>query len=301
MARRRKTSPLDDMTEVISLLPWWAAVGLGIVSYFVLHAVAGQPAVGALRPGEMPSIVRPIVIGIASAAQYIAPLVCFMAAVMSAVNRKKRQELVSNVAAAKAPDALGDMTWREFEMLVGEAYRLQGYKVTEMGGNGPDGGIDLVLHKDREKYLVQCKQWKAFKVGVQVVRELYGVMAAQGAAGGFVVTSGRFTAEAEEFASGRNVTLVDGPKLMGMIKAARASLGSGPPTGAAPRAPQGPAKAEPPLEPTRLAEAPSVTATPSCPVCSRAMTMRTAKRGANAGGTFWGCTGYPSCRGVRSA
>jgi restriction system protein len=58
MARRRKTSPLDDMTEVISLLPWWAAVALGIVSYFVLHAVAGLPAVGVLRPGEMPSIVR---------------------------------------------------------------------------------------------------------------------------------------------------------------------------------------------------------------------------------------------------
>lgn len=293
MARRRKTSPLDDMAEVISLLPWWAAVGLGIVSYFVLHAVAGQPAVGALRPGEMPSIIRPMIIGIATAAQYIAPLVCFIAAVMSAVNRKKRQELVSNVAAAKAPDTLGNMTWREFEMLVGEAYRLQGYKVTEMGGSGPDGGIDLVLHKDGEKHLVQCKQWKAFKVGVQVVRELYGVMAAQGAAGGFVVTSGRFTEEATEFASGRNVTLVDGPKLMGMIKAARAFIGSG----AAPVA----APSRAPAEPVNVQPAPAAASEPACPVCSRSMTLRTAKRGANAGGTFWGCTGYPACRGVRNA
>jgi restriction system protein len=47
-------------------------------------------------------------------------------------------------------------------------------------------------------FLVQCKQWKAFKVGVQVVRELYGLMAAHGAAGGFVVTSGRFTDEATD-------------------------------------------------------------------------------------------------------
>ena len=38
-----------------------------------------------------------------------------------------------------------------------------------------------MLRKDREKFLVQCKQWKAFKVGVTVVRELYGVMAAHGA------------------------------------------------------------------------------------------------------------------------
>ena len=50
---------------------------------------------------------------------------------------------------------------------------------------------------------------RAFKVGVDVVRELYGVMAARGATGGFVVTSGRFTEEANRFASGRNVTLVD--------------------------------------------------------------------------------------------
>lgn len=38
-------------------------------------------------------------------------------------------------------------------------------------------------------------------------------MAAEGAAGGFVVTSGRFTKEAEAFASGRNIQLVDGTVL----------------------------------------------------------------------------------------
>lgn len=63
---------------------------------------------------------------------------------------------------------------------MGEAFRMQGYRVVETGGNGPDGGIDLILRKDREKYLVQCKQWKAFSVVVPVVRELYGVMAAKG-------------------------------------------------------------------------------------------------------------------------
>ena len=97
------------------------------------------------------------------------------------------------------------MSWREFEMLVGEAFRLQGYSVTETGGGEPDGGIDLTLTKGTEKFLVQCKQWKAYKVSVDVVRELYGVMAAKDAAGGFVVTSGRFTDDARKFAEGRNV------------------------------------------------------------------------------------------------
>ena len=42
-------------------------------------------------------------------------------------------------------------------------------------------------------------------------------MAARGAAGGFVVTSGRFTGEARAFAAGRNVELVDGGRLVRMI------------------------------------------------------------------------------------
>lgn len=35
---------------------------------------------------------------------------------------------------------------------------------------------------------------------------------------------------------------------------------------------------------------------PTCPQCGKALVLRTAKNGANAGNKFWGCTGYPSCR-----
>jgi len=102
-------------------------------------------------------------------------------------------------------------------MLVGEAFRVQGYGVVETGGSA-DGGVDVVLRKDSEKYFVQCKQWRAQTVGVPIVRELYGAMAAHGATGGFVVTSGRFTKPAIEFAQGRNLTLIDGPQLHAMIQ-----------------------------------------------------------------------------------
>ena len=98
------------------------------------------------------------------------------------------------------------MTWLEFEAIVGEAFRQKGYKVLELGGAGPDGDVDLVLSKGGEKFLVQFKQWNAFKVSVTVVRELHGAMASKGAAGGFVVTSGKFTVDAQEFSSGRKIT-----------------------------------------------------------------------------------------------
>jgi restriction system protein len=216
--------------------------------------------------------------------QFIVPFLCLLGSLASFLKRRKREGLVNQVTHAKGADALAGMSWREFEMLVGEAFRLQGYKVTEQGGDRPDGGVDLVLRKGSETYLVQCKQWKAFKVGVDVVRELYGVMAANGAAGGFVITSGTFTADAQAFANGRNVKLVDGAKLFGLIQQAKAS-----------------ASATAPAAPVAMAStpAPSATSSPSCPVCQASMVRRIAKKGANAGSQFWGCSQFPACRGTR--
>ena len=39
--------------------------------------------------------------------------------------------------------------------------------------------------------------------------------------------------------------------------------------------------------------------TDACPVCNSAMVNRTAKRGANAGRKFLGCSTYPRCKGTR--
>ena len=289
MARRKKTSPFEDLIDLVALLPWWACIALAVVSYLALSALARPVAITNVQPGAIAQVAtQAIWKAFAYAGQIVVPMACLIAAGVSAYRRHERSKLVSNVTSANSSDALGDMTWREFEVLVGEGFRLQGYEVTETGGGGADGGVDLVLRKDREKFLVQCKQWKAFKVGVTVVRELYGVMAAHGAAGGFVVTSGRFTDEAAAFADGRNIRLVDGPKLFGMIKQAKASRGAS--SGAAPVA----------ATPTRSSAAASAAGqAPTCPVCSSAMTLRVAKRGANAGSEFWGCTKYPGCKGTR--
>jgi restriction system protein len=283
MARKSRRSGGEALIESIALLPWWACVALAIVSYLVLHRIAGQPLATIGPPGQMATgISSAIFRGLAIVGQYLVPILCLVAAAVSALGRRERQRLLADTAQSDAPDVLDGMSWREFEMLVGEAFRLQGYRVTETGGGGADGGVDLVLAKGNEKFLVQCKQWKAFKVGVDVVRELYGVMAAKGAAGGFVVTSGRFTADATAFAQGRNVRLVDGAALQRLIGQARASPGSG----------QGS------REGAAAAVAPAAAA-PSCPVCAKTMVMRTAKRGANAGTAFWGCVAYPACRSTR--
>src|SRR3954453_13882787 len=38
---------------------------------------------------------------------------------------------------------------------------------------------------------------------------------------------------------------------------------------------------------------------PECPDCGGPMVLRTARKGRNAGGQFWGCSGYPRCKGLR--
>ena len=39
---------------------------------------------------------------------------------------------------------------------------------------------------------------------------------------------------------------------------------------------------------------------PSCPRCGSSMARRVARRGSNAGGSFWGCSRYPRCKGTRN-
>lgn len=265
--------------DLVAMLPWWGGVLLALVFYVWLHQIAAEPYAPSLAPGKAGSgALQMMVKALATSGQYFLPLICLAGAALSAWRRRERRRLAADAAVkATAADALDGMSWQRFELLVGEAFRQRGYRVLENGGGGADGGVDLVLSKSGEKFLVQCKQWRANKVGVDVVRQLYGVMAARGAAGGFVVSSGRFTQEAQDFARGRNVVLMDGAELHRMLQQAAAS------------------PVPEPAQPVRPAPA-----EPRCPKCGQAMLQRVAKQGANAGKPFWGCRAYPTCRGTRA-
>lgn len=120
---------------------------------------------------------------------------------------------------AALPRELKSMSWREFERLIGAAFRQRGFTVTGFGGNGPDGGVDLGLAKDGERFLVQCKHWRKQQVGVTAVHELKEAIAALGAHGGFVLTGGHFTREARDFAETCRIELIGGPSLEALVGA----------------------------------------------------------------------------------
>jgi len=253
MARRKQNgSPLDVFFEILLLFPWWVTLILGSGLWVYLK---WQPSPTGF------TLEKPVMIWYGL--QFL-KWSCFLAAFISGIKTLSRKSLF---ASAKGIEAIRAMSWREFETLVGEAYRRQGYAVEETGGGGADGGIDLILRGKGQKVLVQCKQWKTVKVGVKIVREMYGVKVAERSDRVILVSSGAYTPDAVAFARGKPIELVDGKALVALIREVKGA-------------------------------SQAVAVVPSCPVCGAEMVLRRAKRGANAGDAFWGCPRYPACRGV---
>lgn len=277
---RKKQSLLEDLIDIAAHLPWKVGLVLALIAYLGFHYAASLPVVP-IATADMKaysqsiggSVGRQLLITVSSIFQYVVPLAFLIGSAVSFIRSRRQLELHRTVASNSTQDALEKMSWRDFENLAVETFRQQGYRVVERGGSGPDGGVDIELHMGQDKYLVQCKQWKTSKVGVATVRELYGVMTAERAVGGFVVASGQFTEEARSFAEGRSIKLVPAQSLLNMIQHN---------TGQA------------------LSPQPAEDATPACPKCGSPMVQRVAQKGSQAGNRFWGCTRFPACRGIRS-
>lgn len=200
---------------------------------------------------------------------------CWLAALVSLAGRAKRRRMLE---AQSDLQTLRALSWRDFEQLVSEAYRRRGYAVEETGQGGADGGIDLVLRRDGQTTLVQCKHWKSRKVDVATVREQLGLVTHHLAAGAIVVTTGDFTSEARAFAAKEPVELVSGMDLLTLIKDVQTNKRSGQPPAAR-------------SEPVTIdADA------PACPKCGASMVERKARQ---TGERFYGCSTFPRCRGTR--
>ncbi len=274
---RRGGSFLDELFNLAVRMPWWLSLVFALSIYLVCRHFAGVEvgAIGQLGHGTYAG--QQIVRTFAMFAQYVLPAVFVLGAVVSLIKRTSRVRLYSSVARSAVPSkALEGITWQQFEQVIGEAFRRQGYRVDETS-SGADGGVDLVLFREGEKALVQCKQWKSVKVSVNVVRELFGVMAAEGASWGFVVTSGEFTKDAKAFARGRNVRLIDGAVVRQWMTENRL----------------------PPPAEEFGAGLKQTLPTIRCPRCGGGMQTKEAKKGRSARKLFWSCIHFPRCRGAR--
>ena len=281
----------EDPLFLLSLLPWWvsatiaAAAFVGIV--FVFPSLSIEP--------PWRTFVRPL----QSMAIYIGILVAvvlLLPAGVSYIEQSRKKRLLDRQQNLESIRAL---PWRQFEELVAEAFRREGFTVMENVYGGADGGVDIRLRKGRESYLVQCKNWRKRSVSVSTGREMFGVLAAESAGGVFIVCSGTFTADAVRFAVGKPISLVDGGKLMTMIARVRRGRAGGPHGADAANGHResSAAKAEGREQGGREPEHVDIS---RCPWCGGNLVVRIARKGRNAGGRFWGCETFPKCRFVKN-
>jgi restriction system protein len=266
MARR---SEAEECLDILSKFPWWVSVTLSIASYLLLKYFVPSIEVRQKGPADMTYMLFKAMTNIAPTVAPLVALFLLIPAPISAVNSWRKRKLLDR---QESIDTVRNLNWKEFEELVGEAYRRQGYTVYENTSAGPDGGIDLTLKKNGELILVQCKQWRSIKVGVDKVRELYGVQISQNANKSILMTSGFFTQEAKNFAANKSVDLIEGSQLLELVKNVQYQ-----------------SKAEPSIPASFVA----------CPKCGSEMILRTAKKGSSVGQQFWGCSKFPHCRAIK--
>lgn len=258
----------ESFGQILLKLPWWVSAALGVMAFgglrWGLPIWAGQDNTRQmLAKGIIP----------------LAPLALLLFgifAVGSFFFARKRNQLVDRQTTL---DTLRATPWKDFEYLVAEAYRRQGYQVEYSLGRGADGGVDLTLHKDGKRSLVQCKQWKVFSVGAPVVREMFGLLTAKKVDQAIIVTTGNFTGDARDFAAGKPIRLIDGPQLLALVQSVQTR----------------PADTE-----SQTVASPANPSTPACPLCGKPMVQRIARRGSKSGNSFWGCSAYPACKGTRT-
>lgn len=296
VARRKQDGLARDLFDILMASPWWGGPLLALVAFlffrFAMPLILGA---GAEDGHDMTQMPRQVFAGLSvTFAPWISMLILFCWVVTEGKKLANRKLLDRQ----SGLDSINELSWQEFEQLVGEAYRRQGYAVEHTGSDSGDGGIDLLLRREGKATLIQCKHWKTWRVGVKEARELLGVVASERAHYGIVVTYGSFTEDAIAFAHKNPITLVAGPELERMIRSVQVAHGkaTGRDGSGNQRAKTGQEDREP-TEPLTLPSAPS--AVPMCPQCGSKMVERTAKRGQYSGQAFWGCCRYPECRGKR--
>jgi len=208
----------DGGIEMVSKLPWQAGLVLGAAGYVAMRyglgwcmTTFGGPTGQALGSSLADGAYAP--------AAWLLLIACWLAALISFLDSRRRHRLLASQTGMRS---LSAMDWREFEMLVGEAFRSQGYKVREIELNGADGGIDLILHRNGATILVHCKQWRTKLVDVRLVREMYGLLMHHGADSIKIIAIGHYTDDAQRFVHGKPIELISGHALLAMVQGCQA-------------------------------------------------------------------------------
>lgn len=139
------------------------------------------------------------------------------------IDQARLREFTEFLASGTAPPPELDLCARlqkmngvEFEHWTADLFRQAGFRVEVTQASG-DHGVDLWAHTGADLVAVQCKRW-ADTVGEPIIRDLYGAVAAANAKAGYLITTGTFSTQAQQFAEGKMLFLVGLDQLMEAVK-----------------------------------------------------------------------------------
>ena len=167
-------------------------------------------------------------------------------------------------------DKINNLDWLPFEQLVTAIYTTLGYVVKRAAGPDADGGLDLVLTKNKTKTMVHCKHWKVAEVEERELKELAAALVREKIESGIFVSPREFGFAARRFAGMNSLLLVGSKDLVRMLEGADWEKN---------------ATIRQALEQSRK----------FCPCCQKDMVLKNAESGPNPGSRVWVCLGQPTC------
>ena len=166
-------------------------------------------------------------------------------------------------------ESLRRIDWYQFEKLVGLIYQHRGFQVKRLGGANADGGVDLIVESPTESFVVQCKHWRSWNVGVRHIREFLGTLTDSKVEKGIFITLAGYSNETRQLAEKHGIQILNESDIIKM------------------------------LEDSGLIHSKEISKLFSddrkiCPKCENEMVLRTHRQ---TGENFWGCSTFPRCWG----
>jgi restriction system protein len=209
--KKNRTRKDLNFLEFLSQAPWWIYVSISSVAYFLLTYIVPLFE-------QQGSLVDELHVSLGPAFAPVVALALLAPASFSLLNSGRKKKKLHDLQ--REIQAIQTLSHKQFENLVAEAYDRLGYLVLEHSAFAEDQGIDLVLRKSANLYLVRCRNWQSREIGIEVVNRMYSLMYDRQASGAIIITSGTFSRDALRFAADKPIELVDGRQLIGLIGSA---------------------------------------------------------------------------------
>jgi restriction system protein len=192
-------------------LRWWLpplALALLVVSHahWIPALAARLPSFGGIAPG------------IEQLAPYaLRSLYALVPLTLLAAFRPWRAEQFNRSA------ELEHLSPRVLQGRLAETFRACGYAVhvRSLDVNGPD----LLLSRDGERMLVQCRHWSRREVDTDQLRALCGQVSREKASGALLLTRARFSVEAMRFLRDVPIVVIDERGLRDLLEAGADAVG----------------------------------------------------------------------------